>query len=185
MKDRFIRSDTVSKPDGASMTVEEYGKMLFGDGDIEMYRNSTYQVLVRQLQHKDPEAPPMVWLSIKRNDREPIHDWRDLQDIKNELVGRYCEGVEIYPAESRRVDTANQYHLWVWTDPKFRIPFGMTTRVVTDDDSDYAKGSKQRPLDISWISRKINRWKLNWLLKRAKSRVGKLKSRNAKDIKDK
>jgi hypothetical protein len=37
-----------------------------------------------------------------------VHDWRDLQRIKNQLVGPECEAVELYPAESRKVDTANQ-----------------------------------------------------------------------------
>ena len=69
------------------------------------------------------------YLSIKTIDKEPIHDWRDLQQIKNELCGKDREALEIYPAESRLVDTANQYHLWVI--PKdAQIPFGFTQREV-------------------------------------------------------
>jgi hypothetical protein len=101
------------------------------------WRNDTYQVSLRQ-----PEDG-MVHLSIKRNDRAPIHNWRDLQEIKNQLIGPEHEAVEIYPAESRRVDTANQYHLWVFTDPKYRIPFGFEGRFVTEDSF---CGSVQRPL---------------------------------------
>jgi len=29
------------------------------------------------------------------------------------IVGEEHEAFEVYPAESRLVDTANQYHLWV------------------------------------------------------------------------
>lgn len=52
-------------------------------------------------------------LSIRRVDRKPCRDWRDFQQIKTQLCGPEREAVELYPAESRVVDTANQYHLWV------------------------------------------------------------------------
>ena len=58
-----------------------------------------------------------TYLSIKRLDREPINDWRAMQKIKNAIVGNEWEAVEIYPAESRLVDTANQYHLFCWAAP--------------------------------------------------------------------
>ena len=58
-----------------------------------------------------------TYLSIKRLDREPINDWRAMQKIKNAIVGKEWEAVEIYPAESRLVDTANQYHLFCWDAP--------------------------------------------------------------------
>jgi hypothetical protein len=84
----------------------------------EIWINSLYQVNVTH------PSPDLTHLSIKRRDKEPVHDWRHLQWIKNLLVGPENEAVEIYPAESRIVDQANQYHLWVFTDPKYRIPFG-------------------------------------------------------------
>ncbi|WP_420795788.1 DUF7694 domain-containing protein [Ktedonobacter racemifer] len=52
--------------------------------------------------------------------------------IKDELVGPECEGVELFPARSREVDTANHYHLWTIDDPAFRFPFGFTRRLVTE-----------------------------------------------------
>lgn len=111
-------------------------------GDI--YRNDTYQVIVRD---DEPESnvgqwPKMIHLSIKRLDREPIHDWRDLQQIKNELVGAEHEAVELYPAESRLTDSANQYHLWVLADKEVRFPFGFQDRLV--GDVTFGK-AKQRP----------------------------------------
>jgi hypothetical protein len=44
-----------------------------------------------------------------RLDGQAIHDWRELQRIKNEIVGDEIEAVELYPAESRLLDTANWY----------------------------------------------------------------------------
>lgn len=107
-----------------------------------VWRNSTYQV--RKIPVPQPKGWPcaMVWLSIKRNDREPVHDWRDLQEIKNQLVGPNHEAVELYPAEARVTDTANQYHLWVMADPDVWFPFGFTERHKTDVS---LHKSKQRP----------------------------------------
>jgi hypothetical protein len=73
----------------------------------------------------------MAWLCIRRRDSSPVHDWRHLQQIKNDLCGPECEAVELYPRESRLVDTANQYHLWVL--PKgIELPFGYEEREVSD-----------------------------------------------------
>jgi hypothetical protein len=102
-----------------------------------IYVNSRYQVNVRR---QDPAegsgAPPLVHLSIKciwNGKRPPGPErFRDFQRIKNELVGPECEATEVYPAESRLVDTSNQFHLWVFDDPTFRIPWGFGSRLVTD-----------------------------------------------------
>ena len=79
------------------------------------------------------ESQEFAWLSFKRIDRKPIKDWRHVQNIKNDILGLECEAVEIYPAESRLTDTANQYHLWGFTDPEFRFPWGFPSRQVFDD----------------------------------------------------
>src|SRR5262249_13701026 len=57
--------------------------------------------------------PIQFHLAIFRNDRQPVHDWRDLQRVKNDICGPEAEACEIYPAESRLCDRANTYHLWV------------------------------------------------------------------------
>jgi hypothetical protein len=72
-----------------------------------------------------------------------VHDWRDLQRIKNELVGPECEAVELYPAESRLVDTANQYHLWADADPTYRFGLGFNMRLTSSDTGSHL----QRPLE--------------------------------------
>lgn len=98
---------------------------------LPAYINDTYQVIVEEVKATEG-YPELVHLSVRRLDRDVIRDWRDLQEIKNQLVGEECEGVEIFPAESRLVDSANQYHLWVFKDPEVRIPFGFKERYVTD-----------------------------------------------------
>ena len=88
-------------------------------------------------------------LSIRRNDNEPCTDWRDFQYIKNELAGEELEGFELYPKESRLVDTANQYHIWVFQNPEMGVPIGWNERLVTDI-RDYSKlpiSGNQRPFE--------------------------------------
>jgi hypothetical protein len=94
-------------------------------GAPRMYVNDTYQVKMRN-------SPPYIHLDISRLDGQPVENWREMQRIKNELVGPECEAVELFPAESRLVDTANQYHLWVMPDSGFRFPFGYSKRVVLE-----------------------------------------------------
>jgi hypothetical protein len=118
----------------------------------KLFVNSRYHVFLRRIPHPGLEPGEfMVHLSIKRNDREPLHDWRDLQRIKNELCDPECEAVEVYPAESRVVDTSNQYHLWVLPKGKL-VPFGFFEgRLVADADLGNAKQRKfeVRPKDLT------------------------------------
>ena len=53
------------------------------------------------------------------------------QEIKNQLVSPDCEAVEIYPNEDRLIDTANQYHLFVFP-LKYKLPFGIS--VISQSD---------------------------------------------------
>lgn len=115
---------------------------------VKQWKNDTYQVAVYRddgrVKNSWNDWPEMVHLSIKRNDREPLHDWRDLWAIKNCLVGEENEALELYPAESRLVDGANQYHLWVFVDPEVRLPFGMTEKKITGPTAAESVGAKQR-----------------------------------------
>jgi hypothetical protein len=90
---------------------------------LEVYQNDIYRVEMAS-------SPPFVHLDIRRRDGQTCKEWRDFQRIKNELVGAEFEAVELFPAECRLVDTANQYHLWVHTDPHYRFPFGFAERFV-------------------------------------------------------
>lgn len=109
--------------------------------DAEFWKNDRYQVQKRLIE-QGPGAAPWVWLSIHRLDRAPCRDWRDFQRIKNQLVGAECEGIELYPAESRLVDAANEYHVICSTDPAWRFPFGFQERLVSNAPGGKAK---QRP----------------------------------------
>jgi hypothetical protein len=103
--------------------------------DSEVWINSRYQVMKRAM-------GDLAYLSIKRIDQQPIRWWRDLQRIKNELVGPECEAVELFPAESRLIDSANQYHLWVFTNPETRMPVGFTSGRVVADDINLGEGQE-------------------------------------------
>ena len=102
----------------------------------EVWLNDVYTVFV----NRGIETPlefnskrvTVCWLSIKRNDNRALPDWRDFQWIKNQLVGEENEGCELFPAESRLVDGANQYHLWVFEQTEMQFPFGFPTRMVSE-----------------------------------------------------
>ena len=106
-----------------------------------LYTNGTYSVFVRDDIGRDGQT--YTHLSIKRDDREVIDDFRVFQAIKNALVGPEREAVQVYPAESQLVDLANQYHLWVMPEGYVR-PFGFFERLV-DGEASFA-GTKQRPI---------------------------------------
>ena len=112
------------------------------DEECDTFQNDTYMVMRFRNKSKNPELPDLIWLSIRKLDRSPVTDWREMQVIKNELIGPECEAVELYPAESRLVDTSNQFHMWGIDDPTYRFPFGFSSRAVTNT---VAGGAEQRP----------------------------------------
>jgi hypothetical protein len=76
----------------------------------------------------------------------PSGRWAVVQQrIKNELVGKEHEAVELYPAESRKVDSSNQYHLWVLVEKGLKFPFGYTTRDVLSPEALAADLGEQSP----------------------------------------
>lgn len=101
----------------------------------EVYLNDTYQVNIRK-------HDGFLHLSVKRLDKEAIFDWRHMQQIKNELTSPESEGVQLFPVESRLVDTANQYHIWVLASEK-KFPFGFNQGRLVGDIR-YGKNVKQR-----------------------------------------
>lgn len=108
------------------------------EGYIGCFANNRYTVMVRPMYREQSiisaglEQP--LWLSIRREDRAPVRSWRDMQRVKDEIAGPDREAVEIFPADARLVDTANQYHLWVMP-PGTRVPFGFEERLVLDADT--------------------------------------------------
>lgn len=109
----------------------------------EVWVNDLYQVNI-DYNEDGALGENLIHLSIKRLDKEPIHDWRHLQEIKNMLTHPEREALELYPAESRVVDGANQFHLWV-LDPGGRIPAGWTHNTGRSENP--GRGGKQRPFE--------------------------------------
>lgn len=108
------------------------------DAADEVWGNDLYQITVQYMSgmvgDTDVKVGPegFMHLSMKRHDRQPMGDWRHYQAIKNEIAGPEREAVQIYPAESRLVDTANEYHLWVFPEG-FVLPFGFTEQLLFSD----------------------------------------------------
>ena len=107
------------------------------------YASGLYHVNVdKEAEHgfgELPEGTEFWHLSIKRHDKEPMNDWREMQAIKTAICGPKAEAVQLYPAEDRVVDTSNQYHLYVLVGARF--PFGFQSGARTDKDHG---GTKQR-----------------------------------------
>ena len=107
----------------------------------ETWINDLYQVQKRYLDNG------MIHLNIRRRDGAAVlRDWRHFQYIKNQLIGEECEAVELYPAESRKVDSSNKYHLYGVPDSKFRFPIGWQQRDVEYTENRDVPGMRQRPL---------------------------------------
>jgi len=108
------------------------------------YANSHYLVFKRLIPATNEDSPSeyMVHLSMRTVENDVRHDWREMQRVKNELAGPEWEAVEIYPAESRVVDTANQYHLWCFP---FSLGFGFGTGLIKTPEEVKGYGGAQRP----------------------------------------
>ncbi|WOH70657.1 hypothetical protein RX330_20380 [Bradyrhizobium sp. NDS-1] len=100
---------------------EDALKLLAVESTAEYWQNAVFLVLKIQL------GSGWFKLRIERRDGEPIsREWRLFQNIKNQLLGPECEALELYPAESRKIDSANMYHLYGVADPEVKFSFGMT-----------------------------------------------------------
>lgn len=118
--------------------LREYDPM----GDALVFANDVYQIIARR------SSEEWAVLSIRRHDRQPVTDWRDVQWIKNQIIGPEIEAVQLFPAESRLVDTSNQYWVYANLTDGYRFPFGFDERTVTENVSIQLYGhgkSVQRP----------------------------------------
>ncbi len=52
-------------------------------------------------------------LMVRRHDEGDEYPWRDLQRIKNELVGEDREAVQVFPKQGEVVDVADMAHIWL------------------------------------------------------------------------
>jgi hypothetical protein len=83
----------------------------------EAYTNGLYVALVRH-------APRGVTHLAIRTASNLEPSWRDLQRIKNELFGPERHAVQVCPRESRLIDQADMYHLWIMPEG-FEPGFGL------------------------------------------------------------
>lgn len=122
---------------------------------VERYNQEALagEVWVNDLVHVGVERRDdgtVAQLAIRRRDRAALRDWRVFQQVKNELAGYECEACELFPADSRLVDTANHYWLWVLR-PGERFPFGFSFREVGDagplPGGRFPAGARQRALN--------------------------------------
>ena len=104
-----------TRPEVVAETMQHYGiDEVEARALLEAYHqrtryfgNNLYLIQVEEY------SPGCLHLNIRRHDGGMFKDWRHFQQIKNEIAGEEREAVELYPAESRKVDTTNKWHLWV------------------------------------------------------------------------
>lgn len=104
----------------------------------EIWANDIHNVTVRRWT-KDPVFGTnggMIQIGIHAHDGTARHDWREFQQIKNQLAGDECEAFELYPAESRLLDPSNYYTLWCFPGLK-RLKVGIVEgrRVLNADEA--------------------------------------------------
>ena len=83
----------------------------------ETWGNDRYTVTVHFL---DGDRDGFVEITVHNHRRTTHIPWRHLQQIKNEVLGADREAVQLFPAEDRLVDTANEY--WLYAYPVGKAP---------------------------------------------------------------
>lgn len=61
--------------------------------------------------------------------------WAEKQWIKDSLFGNDRLAIEVFPAQSRLVDEANMYHIWVF-EKGFELPFGIHKNDISERDDE-------------------------------------------------
>jgi hypothetical protein len=105
----------------------------------DIYCNEIYQVMIEK-------NGPLIHMCIRRHDGQPCKDWKERQQIKSQLIGPEYEAVELFPAESRLIDTTNEYHLWVHPSPQYRFPFGFNSNRCVIDSPQTLEEESYQPL---------------------------------------
>jgi len=137
-----IRPEIVAECVRSYGVTEEKARELLA---MEHARSRFFVNAIYQVQVQDHGSQGITHLNIRRRDGGMIKDWRHFQQIKNEICGPEREAVEIYPAESRKVDATNKWHLWVLPEG-MKMPFGFTERDVNYTENRDVPGMRQRPL---------------------------------------
>jgi hypothetical protein len=98
----------------------------------QVWGNDLYLVTLHRNYKGEMNAsgPARTMISVRRIDGRPFGDWADLQIIKNQLLGPEAELVQLFPAESRKVDMVNNY--WFYDNSGQRFKFGAKKREVAN-----------------------------------------------------
>jgi hypothetical protein len=98
----------------------------------QVWGNDVYLVTVHRNYRGEMNAsgPARTMISVRRIDGRPFGDWADLQMIKNQILGPEAELVQLFPAESRKVDMVNMY--WFYDNAGARFKFGAKKREVAN-----------------------------------------------------
>lgn len=142
-RDKLIELWKKHHPAGASepVSLKHHTLLQIEKGVIDNYErpevwvNDIYQVVARHWTKDQVFGTDggMISIGIHTLDGMARHDWREFQNIKNQIAGPECEGFELYPAESRLVDPSNYYTIWCFPGLK-RIRVGLNERRVLDSN---------------------------------------------------
>lgn len=95
------------------ISYSEIQKTTVGIKPDQAWRNNHYTVQLYRQERLIMGVMMDKWM-IRRNDAEPIKNWRDLQNVKNEVIGERIEAYQVFPKRSELVDVANMY--WLFTE---------------------------------------------------------------------
>ena len=121
------RQAMIEEFSGATLSKAKVKKQLRKEEKWQHFKNDLYRSIINET-----NSGGYTEVSITRHDQKAIHNWRHFQRIKNDLFGEEREAVELYPAESRLMDTANTYWLYILPEG-MKVPFGFEDRHVTED----------------------------------------------------
>lgn len=89
--------------------------------DPRCYLNNRYVV---QVSYATTTIGEVTHLWIRTLVGDMPRSWRDLQTIKEQIVGPHRVAVEVFPAIGELVDQADMAHLWVYPEDTV-LPFGL------------------------------------------------------------
>ena len=104
--------------------LRQYGRIFITENAMA---ECQYQVIIKQgptLPHQRAMGAEIVQILVHRIDDKPDpYFWRDMQEIKNAVIGRKREALELYPSEDRRMKDFPFRVMWgILSDE--RVPLG-------------------------------------------------------------
>jgi len=140
---------------GLSLPVEDQEKLAEESYQYQTrsqkWENSKYKVTFdKQCDHIHPNWPENLacwYISFSMKDGGHMLDWREIQDMKNQVVGEKHEAVMLFPTDNRCMDTVNQFHLYIIGDEGVEFPVGWQCPKSVTDETDGKADCKQRKLE--------------------------------------